>query len=415
MKPTTEQQAILDHLQTDEATKSITLVSSIAGSGKTSLLVQAAKTLNSTAGIYLAYTKSVATEATLKFPRGVHCCTTHALAYQAIVKPYKLKLGVFSHRSFAGKLRTYKEREEAFLLVKEFCLSSHRTIENLMTTKARKSPSLAAACNKVMDEMATGKLECGHEFYLKLFHLYLADGTTTYETSDLLMLDEAGDLNEVTLEIFKLLPATRKVLVGDPYQNIFGFNHTVNCFQLLKDIAPIFPMSQSFRTSTAIASRIEGFCKKFLSPDMTFRGVELTDTSIATRAFITRNNAALINKMMDLNAEGEAYGLVRSPDQIFNNALTLCSLKHKGFIHDPAFRFIQAEVDYFFENRDTVQQNSVIGYIRAIYPEDDTIQQTCRLIAEHGVKAIFDCHKTAKAHYRKKQSYLLGTAHSVKG
>jgi len=74
------------------------------------------------------------------------------------------------------------------------------------------------------------------------------------------MLDEAGDLNEVTLELFKLLPARIKVAVGDPNQNIYTFNHTINCFERLDGHGTTFKLSKSFR----VPEHIDRTCRKFL-------------------------------------------------------------------------------------------------------------------------------------------------------
>ena len=51
----------------------------------------------------------------------------------------------------------------------------------------------------------------------------------TYQT--MLSMDESGDCNSVTIEIFKLLKADIKIMAGDQYQNIYGFNNTINGFK----------------------------------------------------------------------------------------------------------------------------------------------------------------------------------------
>ena len=65
MKLTEEQQKIIDAVLDDS--NHIIKISARAGSGKTAILTEIAKQLG-TSGIYLAYNKSIATEAQQKFP-----------------------------------------------------------------------------------------------------------------------------------------------------------------------------------------------------------------------------------------------------------------------------------------------------------------------------------------------------------
>jgi ABC-type cobalamin/Fe3+-siderophores transport system ATPase subunit len=90
-------------------------------SGKTSVLVAIAKEINPSNGIYLAYNKAIATEASKKFPKNVSCMTTHSLAYQNTVKPSKLKVGWFNWKSIKEQV-PYEIRLLIIDLLDEFCL-----------------------------------------------------------------------------------------------------------------------------------------------------------------------------------------------------------------------------------------------------------------------------------------------------
>ena len=82
MNLTPEQLRIVNHVI---STDGLTMVSAVAGSGKTSLLVALTTTMvelqPDMVGLYLAYNKSVATEARQKFPSNIKCMTTHSLAF----------------------------------------------------------------------------------------------------------------------------------------------------------------------------------------------------------------------------------------------------------------------------------------------------------------------------------------------
>jgi superfamily I DNA/RNA helicase len=411
MNLTPQQQTILDHIL---VTPGLTMIEAKAGTGKTFMLTEISNALNVTNALYICFNKSVATEASHKFPKSVHCCTTHSLAFKPTVTEHKLKLGTFTSKSIS-ELSTYDHRQEVVDIFRQFCLSSYTSFSDFSTDNSL-APHLAPLVEKYFKLMETAKIECTHEFYLKYFHLLLAAGAITYPTFDLVMLDEAGDLNEVTLEIFKLLPATRKVMVGDPYQNIYTFNHTINCFELMADQGSIFPMSQSFRVADHIATRIESFGRKYLSPSFSFEGVPVKSSTITTRAFIARTNAALIAKMMDLNSDGIPYGLTRKAKQIFELPLAFCALRYQGFIPLPEYKWLQADVDHYFEDTHLRSEyGSLFNYLRNIHSDDLTLVKTINLIQRYGKASIISCYEEARKHERSCQSLTLGTCHSCKG
>jgi len=264
--------------------------------------------------------------------------------------------------------------------------------------------------------MQTGKIDCTHDFYLKFFHLLLANNSITYDPFDFIFIDEAGDLNEVTLAIFLLLPAKRKVATGDRFQNIYQFNHTINCFTVLAEQGTIFRLTKSFRVAPHIATKIDTFCKKYLRQDMIFKGTKPKDNKINSRAYLTRTNAALIAKMIDLNAAGVPYGLLRKASEIFKLPLILCNLKPGHFIYDPAYKHLQEDVDLWGEDEELQEKyQSPLAYIASIYSKDFQLTQAIRLIMRHSRNTIISTFNEAKNHERKKHNYTLATVHSCKG
>lgn len=411
MNPTKEQQKILNHVTT---TQGLTLIDSVAGSGKTTMLVLIANSIPHTNGCYLAYNKSIATEASSKFPKTTHCMTTHKLAYAATVRPYKLKLGNFTYRSITERI-DYDDKILVLDSIKEFCLSKYTNFQDFAAANGISS-KISNICIAYLHRMQTAQIECTHEFYLKFFHILLADGTIEYEPFDFLMLDEAGDLNEVTLEIFRLLPSPKKIAVGDPFQNIYTFNYTINCFEVLKDEGTLFRMSQSFRVADYIANRISKFCTKYLDPDMKFEGIPITNTTIKTRSFITRTNGALIAKMIELNRQNIPYGLVRSANEIFRLPLMLVNIKYQGFITEPSYKHLQTDIDDWFETDELQDKYStVLSYLLHLYEDDVQLSQAITLVLKHKKAAIMNAYSEAKKHEKTTQSYILATAHSCKG
>ena len=413
LKLTKEQQNVVDYIQNSTKDSELILIDSVAGSGKTSVLKAIADTMTSGKGLYLAYNKAIATSSKSKFPSSIHCCTTHSLAYRAVVIPQKLKVGFFGAKEIKDKI-SYKDKILLAEDIREFCLSSHLSYEEYAQKNKRVNIVLA---NKYLNLMAQGTIECSHDFYLKNFHLSLATNDIVYPKYDLLMLDEAGDLNEVTLEIFKLLPARIKVAVGDPFQNIYSFNHTINCFERLEGQGTTFKLSKSFRVPESIAASIQNFCNNYLDPDMKFEGIVPASTTIKTRGYISRTNTGLINKLIELNEDRTPYGLVRKAKEIFKVPLMVAGLKYQGMIYDPAYKQLQEDVNDWHDNVDNVKLESktLLSYLMLKYDEDVSLKQAINLITKHGKSMIFEAYAEASKHEGKTQDFTLLTAHSSKG
>lgn len=413
MKPTTEQQNVIDFISAADKDE-IVLIDAVAGAGKTSLLTEIVKQVPHTRGIYIAYNKSVALEAATKFPSSIACSTVHSLAYRAVVKALGLKVGNFSYRDVTEKI-PYEEKLDILDTVKEFCLSSHTDVEEYAEA-AGLSPRQLSLSTKYLNLMYEGKIECSHDFYMKAFHMHLADGSVTYPKQDFVLVDEAGDLNEVTLEVFKLLPAKIKIAVGDSAQNIYAFNHTVNAFKLLKDKGTSFRLTESFRVSDEIASNIERFCKEYVDPEMSFTGQKVDDKSINSRAFLSRTNGSLINIMIDLMSSRTDFSLIRKASEIFKLPLTMCFLKYQGTINDPAYRHLQADVDEWYEDSSLMAKYKTPQlYLASLYEFDVALMSAIRLVMNKGKSAVLSAYDFAKACEKKRTNLYLATSHSVKG
>jgi superfamily I DNA/RNA helicase len=386
----------------------------VAGSGKTTLLQAIAKTTDKQ-GIYLAYNKALATEAVGKFPSHIDCRTTHSLAYRAIVPTLGLKIGFFTPRNIEETM-LYQEKATLVEDIKEFCLSRYLTYNAFAKAYSKQNTKLA---KKYLNLMSEGKIECTHDFYLKLFHLYLAEDKLHQIEYSLILLDEAGDLNEVTLEIFRLLKGKVKVAVGDVHQNIFTFNHTINCFHKLQDEGVMFHLTKSFRVPDYIAKPVEKFCQKYLDPKMKFEGVKDVNQTVKTRGYISRTNAGLINKIIELNAQRTPYSLVRKAQDIFKLPLIIAGLKYQGKIYDAGYKHLQTDVDDWYENTNNLRTDyqSAMSYIRDKYEDDLGLRQAINLTTKYGKSAIFDAYAEAKKHQNstKKCDFTLLTAHSCKG
>lgn len=412
MSLTPQQQQVVDYLKGAPSDTTVK-INAIAGSGKTHTLVAISKTLNPTNGLYLAYNKSIATEAAQKFPRSVECKTTHSLAYGNTVRPLKLKVGFFSYKSITEKI-SYDSKLELIELIREFCLSEYVDFHDF-SAELQLTPFMESLCLKYLDLMGSGKIECTHDFYLKLFHILLATNEIEMEPLDLLLTDECGDLNMVTLEITKLLPAKVKIFVGDERQNIYGFNHTVNVFEHLKE-GTSFSLTQSFRVDESIAKRIQTFGKRYLSPSFEFKGIKHIDKTIHDRCVIARTNASLIDYMIELNANSTPYSLVRSAADIFKLPLIVCSFAYQGKIYAPEYKHLQSDIDEWYENPSLHSDHkTVFSYLSTAHSHDMPLVNAIKLVGKHGKSTVIEASKIAKSHEKVSCNLTLASAHSVKG
>lgn len=413
MSLTAEQQAPIDYAlnPTDEK---LVLVNAIAGSGKTHMLVELVKQVPHKKAMYLAYNKAIATEAEGKFPSSVTCMTLHSLAYRNVVKPLGMRVGYFGYRSVKEKL-PFALKLAIGEAIREFSLSEHTSWEAFEEEYDYGSVVVSAA-KGYFQQMVEGKIECTHDVYMKVFHLLLHKGSIEFPEQDIILIDEAGDLAAVTVAIFQLLPAKLRVAVGDTHQNIYGFNNTVNAFEVLKNEGKLFNLTQSFRVADKIAQRIQAFCNRHVDPNMVFHGITPTDHEIVTQAYLSRTNSALMDIMAELGKQNIPYKLVRKASEVFRLHLDLCGLKYQGDMSNPEYRDIQKDFDEWHEDQHlrTIYKNP-LTYLAAEHSHDVRLVSAIRFILSRGKAAVFNIYNQAKANETIHSNIYLGTAHTTKG
>lgn len=265
MKLTTEQEQII-------STKGNIKINAVAGSGKTTTIIEYAKTRPSTSRIlYLAFNKSVKLEATRKFVEkgltNVKVETAHSLAYKFI----------FSHHKYTLKSQGYKTNEIVEILnltgdgqkhseyilathinrfIAYFCNSDKSKVQDLNyldTITDSKAYSFVKSFYNIIEnhtrvflaKMNKGEIGITHDFYLKKFQL--SNPQLFY---DYILFDEGQDASAAMLDVFFKQKGT-KVIVGDTHQQIYGWRYAVNSLE--KADYNTYHLSTSFRFSKDIA------------------------------------------------------------------------------------------------------------------------------------------------------------------
>lgn len=325
MKLTHEQNAIV-------AARGNLKINAVAGSGKTSTLLAYAKAQPAKAkGLYLAFNKTVKTEARERFTQAglpqVQVETAHSLAYGRIVRGSRYQVRASAYRPYElARLLELEKLPEAqaqgaghnartfsFILAAHiakvlaaFCNSAVPRVKDLRYPSTVQEPVAHAFAKQhealierqsrhVLMLLDTAQIEITHDFYLKKFQL--AGEQLRY---DYILFDEAQDASGSMLDWFLKQKKATKIMVGDTHQQIYAWRGAVNSLEQVD--FPTLPLSISFRFGpqlAQLATAVLGFKSPGGAASPANR-VPLTgagkSTAELTRAVIGRSNLGLLVK-----------------------------------------------------------------------------------------------------------------------
>lgn len=426
---TPEQNKIFDAVasKNPDGTPTHTLVkiNAVAGASKTTTLVELARRASledpTRTFRYLVFGTANSEEAKYKFGHNAICSTLHSLAYQAVVKPYKLKTPIHPFITWKDIPATIKipfgETPTVINLISSFCNSPYTDLSHFLRDEEI-DYKLHKPIREVLMGMSSGALVCTHELYLKLYHIGLLEGTIIPATEDILAVDEAGDLTRITLDIFNAFPAHQKIMVGDSAQAIFQFMGCVNGFTFFKDKGLSLSLTKSFRVSESIAERIQAFCRRTFDPTLTIEGTTYVNQLSRTHAYITRTNSTLVSKIVELNQTKTPFNLVSKlkASQLFKYPLFLTGLKPGNKYTDPQLKAIQKDVEEWYSNPALqLAVSSVFTHVLSENADNPDIVSAANLIRTFGFNAIIEAFQATEQHKVTAGSIVLTTAHSSKG
>jgi len=300
-------------------------INAVAGSGKTTTIIEYAKARPKTAKIlYLAFNKSVKLEAQKKFADkgldNVKVETAHSLAYKHIVFKYGYKVRPQGYKTneIADllNLKGNGEKHTEYIVANHinkfivyFCNSDKQKIQDLNyldTISDNKAKTFVTSfydyierqARLFLSKMDKGEIEITHDFYLKKFQL--SNPTLYY---DYILFDEGQDASSAMLDVFFKQKAT-KVIVGDTHQQIYSWRYAVNSLE--KADFKTYNLSTSFRFSQDIANLAMEFLnlKKYIhkEPKVSISGKGTTD-KVKSKAVIARTNLGLLVKAIEYVTE----------------------------------------------------------------------------------------------------------------
>ncbi len=349
IKLTEEQREIVEALGKSDSLK----INAFAGTGKTTTLKELTLAYPDMKFLYLAFNRSIAQEAKRKFPRNTDIYTTHGLAYRMTKRELNMKNlrnSDYRPRELMDILGMPDWRIADLVLsfFNGYCHSDLKEVSPDSMRKLRKKDTqlslkfklleeeykdltnefIAEHVNKLWNGMIDGEIGMTHNLYLKYFHLNLKRYSVYLSKYDVVLLDEAQDTNEVTLDIVNSLPVRKRVIVGDTHQQIYGFRKSVNAMNKFKADTTLY-LSISFRITSQVAqraSRLLHLLKGEGKPITATKEEDPTkDVREGTYAIITRTNAQLIRELNWKVKEGEEDELttVRPPSDIFRLPLSV--------------------------------------------------------------------------------------------
>lgn len=399
-------------------------INAVSGAGKTSTLIAISEHLNVRNGLYISYNKAIAKEASEKFGSIVDCRTIHSLAYGFTVKHFNLKLVPTLKPRIITERIDYIKKSHLLDILNKYFLSRHVTIQGYLEEFYPNShPDDLIMLKKYFVKMKEGQCDCSHDFYLKLFHILLHHKIVTTQDYELLMLDEAGDVNGASLEIFRLINAKKKVMVGDNQQNIYSFNQTINGFEALKDEGTSLGLSQSFRVSSHIAPYVEEFCNIFLDSSMVFKGVDykkLPNPETSTQFYIARTNAGVVEQMIALEQKHLRYNLTRPVKTLFAVPLMLMRINKspEDEIYSSEYKFLEEDLREYV-NSASIQNEfkSPLSYIAHMHSDDQSIMAGINLLRRIEPRIIVSTYNKALEHEKHHETHRITvtSCHSSKG
>ena len=233
----------------------IVAIKSVAGSGKTTTLLNLSKIHNNKKILYIAFNKSLITEIKDKIKKqnikNMFPYTFDALLYNLFISIKKFEPEIIDLRpQFIGKIipfldgKPYKVREYYCNKFTQFCNDADNNDIRSFCLKriGDKKPLLEQMWDKVKQENIITFESIRKQAYINKWFKRFIDSNY-----DLIMIDETQDFDMIMLKMLLNDTTIPKIFVGDPKQSIYDFRGCVNAFNYLPKEALIIEFYSTFR------------------------------------------------------------------------------------------------------------------------------------------------------------------------
>lgn len=412
---TIEQNEIIEIMKSKESDYKVVAVNSVAGAGKTYTAKQIVDALKPKKGLYTAFNKAIVDESRSKIT-SIEVRTIHSLAYKYAKNKNVKNL---TYNDIVEKL-SYSEKNKLIQILNIFCLSSYVEIESfLIYYKANNKlvdNKILLLVKQYYHKMEKNIIPASFNFLLKSLHIKLYTSKVkklNFSINyDLIILDECQDTTAVTLSIFSLIDAKKKVILGDTHQNIYSFMNTVNAFELMTNSIHK-QLTQSFRCSERIGRIIEKYGRNHINNSFVFKGSKNINNTIETEAYLSRSNIALIKTIHYFNKQNKHYSLVRNIDDIFELPISLYLLYKGELVKSKKYEYLNKIYQQFLDKQ--IKLN-FFSYILRIFNNDTELTRAVSLLQSlesEKINIIQVRNKTIEMNDN--PNIILSTVHAYKG
>lgn len=427
MKLTHEQQAII-------RSRSDIKINAVAGSGKTTTLIEYARSRPRNSRIlYLAFNRTVRAEATKKFSdlnlHNVQIETAHSLAYKSVVfhHGYKVRNQGYSTFDIARilGLRSRGEKHIEYIVanhinkfISYFCNSDQQRVKDLnyldivsdpqaRTFVKRFYKTIEKQTRRFLAKMDRNEIEITHDFYLKKFQL-----SAPVLPYDYILFDEAQDASGAMLDIILRQKAV-KVIVGDSHQQIYGWRFAVNSLDKVPFEAHHLTHSFRFGSGTArLATEILEWKKLINLPaEVTIRGKGRFKQK-KSEAVIGRTNLGLLMKAIEFLTGNQKFNKIHFEGNInsYTYAGDGASLYDVLNLYNLRKEYIRSDIIKAMSSFSELEE-----YVEKT--EDKDLDLLIKIIREYGSQ-IPDLIQTLKERHtedKNEADLIFSTVHRCKG
>ena len=325
-------------------------INAYAGTGKTSTLSLLAQSSNRQ-GQYIAFNKSIVSDARGKFPDTVNCATTHSLAYRPMASRFSSDklIGKINANQLADVLKLKKwridekhvlsERSLAYLLLETTRNFAQSADPEPATHHIPRLGLLATADEHALRAVTDVALQgakhiwarmcnpddpipLGFDGFLKLWAL-----SDPVISADYILLDEAQDTNPVVLDVLRKQQA-QIVYVGDKYQQIYEWRGAINAMENIVTDESVY-LTTSFRFGSEIAAAASHVLA-LLGEKRPLKGNPTLNSRVGStnaNAVLSRTNASTISVVIEALHDNRRPHLVGGTDELMHMLRGVSDLK----------------------------------------------------------------------------------------
>lgn len=322
-----------------EQSNSHLIVEAVAGSGKSTTLVEVCKRLKGNNHLFCAFNKLIADDLSKKLPYNIQCRTLNSYGWGICLKNFKVKLDMNKTDNMMKDIVPWNERKyvggfiksligllKANTVFPDSLMNGSFDMMELILRQGLDMPKSKQALDWTK-EIYQRSAAMTHimDFDDQIFMPILYDLQLPY--FDTLLVDESQDLNPVQIELC-IRSAKRLIAVGDSRQAIYGFRgadpEAIANMQsrLAKDICGVktLPLSICYRCPKKVVEAAKVIVPQIESNDTAEQGVVAScsmskfDQSALVGDFVLcRTTAPLVSNCLRFIREGR-HATVRGRD-----------------------------------------------------------------------------------------------------